>query len=257
MLAVLDGYWIRVAVVVAVALASWLIRAAARAGHYPRLPEPEPGTEPTRADRLRYYGSVVLALGVGLVAGGLLWLVPPRQDADDLFRFAVFDQPAARLLAPLFVTLSVAALVSYRIAAGLIAPGPLLHLLRNGARRMGLADPRPATTWLARFVLAAALMLHFGDSHTTFEAGGVRWQTWPWQAEQFRPWSEVAEVRVVRISRAPNGRAIDRPHLSIAFSDGEVIRIGTTSDRPADFWERPATIAAEHGGVEVRHVDED
>ncbi len=123
MLAVLDGYWIRVAVVVAVALASWLIRAAARAGHYPRLPEPEPGTAPTRADRLRYYGSVVLALGVGLVAGGLLWLVPPRQDADDLFRFAVFDQPAARLLAPLFVTLSVAALVSYRIAAGLIAPG--------------------------------------------------------------------------------------------------------------------------------------
>lgn len=259
MVASAEFWWSTLATSLALALAGAGFAAAARRGRYPRLDEPDPDCKPTGADRVRYYGANLLALLLGTVPAAVLFLWVPAAEPGVLFRTMVYDHPAARAIGPFFVMLAVGAMVAYPLAARLVRAGPLQHFLWRSSAQFGRADPRPATKWMGRIVGPLAVIAHFGMQleHTTFDAAGVRWRAWPWQEEQSRAWTDVRDVRIVRLWVAASGNPVERPHLGLEFHDGEVLHLGGWNDAPAGTWEAPAAIAAERAGVALRRVERD
>ncbi len=244
--------------VLALVGAGW--RALARRGWYPHLPEADPTRPDTARDRIRYYLANGAALGIGVVAGVLVYLVPPVAATDCLWRASVYDLATARGIAPLFVTLSTGGLLAPWLAKRWVDGRALVHVLRRASQRnrMGTIDPRPLLRWIAGPILVLALLLQFALrlEHTTMDGAGIRWRDWPWQSERVQPWSAVEDVRIVRTFVATTGNVVERPHLGIEFTDGEVLHVGKRNDSNTD-WSVPATIAARRAGVEVRRVDRD
>ncbi|MBL8722997.1 MAG: hypothetical protein JNK49_03080 [Planctomycetes bacterium] len=256
-----ESGWVAGATVGVLALLGTGLRALASRGRYPRLPEADPERPDARGDRLRYHLANGLALALGVVAGGLVFLVPPVAAPDCLWRASLFDLVAARLLAPLFVALSAGGLLAPWLADRWVDPKALVHILRRSSRFhwMGDLDPRPALRWIAGPLLLLALVLHFGlrMEHTTMDQNGIRWRDWPWQSERARPWTEVVDVRIVRTFVATSGDVVERPHLGIEFADGEVLYVGQRDDSGRVDWSRPAELAAARAGRSVRRVDRD
>jgi hypothetical protein len=250
--------WTKVAVAIGLAATFALVATLARRGWLPRLPAPEEGMQPTAGDRFRYYAAAVLGLGLGVVAGGLLFYVPAAEgDAAAWFRHSFFDDVAGRLLGPIFLVLGVASVAATTLVSRMVERGPLLHLLAPQARQLGGADPRHVTAGVGYVVLMAALALHFTlrAEHTTFTDDAVRWRDWLSFAERQRPWSDVEEIRLVRFVEALTGKDKERPHLALVFRGGEVLRVGARTKRPEARWEQVATAAAERCQAPVRRVE--
>jgi hypothetical protein len=254
-----EQLWTALATTLVMVLLGVGLQALARRGKYPRLPEPDPEQADTAADRRRYYLANGLALGLGVVFGVALWMTPPLAEDGVLWRQSLYDHPAGRALGPLFFALSVGGLAVPKLADRLVAPGPLLHILARSAARQHAAgiDLRKALRWLSLVIGSLALLLHFGlrNEHATFDGNGLRWRSWPWQQEAERTWNEVADIRLVASLEAMTGRIVQRPHLSIEFADGEVLRLGKFNDRHERIWAEAAAIASARSGVAVRRVE--
>ena len=238
----------------------WRVLAAAvRSGRYPRIELPPSDLRRGGAGQLCFAGAGLLAAGLGTAAGALLYQVPKVDRSAALFSYSNFDASGLRYVGPLFLALGVVGISIWPIAARSVSAATLHHLLWSQARVAGGADPRPITRWLGLAVGVVAIAAHLAIrvEHTSFDAQGVRWRDFPWQAEQVRPWSEVRDVRIVRQLTAAAGNVVDRPHLGIEFADGTVVHAGMRAYEQPAFWERPARIAGAHAGVPVHRVERD
>lgn len=256
-----ESGWVAGATIAVLALLGAGLRALARRGRYPRLPEADPERPDTARDRRLYYLANVAALGLGAVAGGLLFLVPPVVASDCLWRSSIFDHAEMRAIAPFGVLIAAGGLLAPWLADRWVDARALVHVLRRSSQRHGMSDldPRPAVRWVMGPMLVLAILLHLALrlEHTTMDEAGIRWRDWPWQSERARPWSEVADVRLVRTFVAPTGNVVERTHLGIEFADGEVLYVGPRDDSSDAEWTVPAEIAASRAGVSVREVERD
>ncbi|MCK5940741.1 MAG: hypothetical protein KAI24_02130 [Planctomycetes bacterium] len=223
---------------------------------FPLLTDPEDDgpIEVTVGDRARYYLANVAALLAGVSAVGLLYLVAPPHAEPRTFRAT---DGGGWLLGPFFLMLSVGALTSPLLLRWLVRPRPLAVLVYRASAKAGYKDFRPASMWLGAIVGCLALALHFAlaSLHLRLDQHGVRWRSAPFVGEHVRPWSEVADVRIVRTFEALTGKLVKQPHLVIAFADGAEVRHGRFDTRAPEVWEDAAAFAAERAGVPVRRVD--
>lgn len=238
---------------------SWFLNLLARRGRYPRLPEPDPAQEDSVQDRWRWYFASFLALVLGGLAGALLWALPPKVWSDALWHWSPYDQVAPRLLGPFFLVLAFGGLVIVPLAERLVAPGPLLHIMHRAASQafMDGLDLRPLVRRLGQVAGALAIAAHAGmrEAHVTLTAEEVRSRIWPWESETIHAWQDVADIRVVRTFTALSGDVVERPHLVLAFRDGETLRLGRQDDVPRRLWREAAEVAESHTGLKARYLE--
>lgn len=145
------------------------------------------------------------------------------------------------------------------IVTRLVAPGPLLHILRRSAVRQFKAplDLLPLLRWFGRGVCVCAALLHLAlrSEHTTLDEAGVRWRTWPWQSDTRKTWPDVTDIRIVASFEATTGAIRHREHLSLGFRDGERFRFGKQNDPKPGMVEQAAAIAAARTGLEVQRIE--
>jgi len=209
--------------VLILALLAWTLSKT----RYPRLEEPDPAFVPTAKDRKRNVFGVCLSLAIGAFVGYRLWVIPAAEIPGALAQRSAYDG-AGRFLGAFFAALGFAARVAYPIAARLVRPQTLQHFLWKSAEQFRRLDPRPLTKTTGNIAIALGLLLQLGlrDSYIALVDDGIVWRDAPWEAEETRPWRDVASIYRVGSFEAPTGKVVERDLLSIYFEGGDSITVG-------------------------------
>ena len=220
----------------------------------PALEAPPEGAVVTKRERARYYAAHGTALLLGLVAAGALYLLAPPSAEPQTWRMT---DGVGWFLGPFFLVLAVGAATSPALLAWFVPPRALQVMLWRASRRMGRKDSRPLSVRLGLVIAPLALALHFAldGLHLRLGPDGVSWRAMPFGSTTARPWSDVRDVELVRTFEAMTGKVVERPHLRLRFSDGEVVEHGCFDTRAPAVWEDAAAYAAAQAGVPVRRVD--
>jgi len=220
----------------------------------PMLEEPREDVVVTRKDRACYYGAHLAALLLGLASVGVLYAVAPPAHGERTYRVT---DGVGWLLGPFFLVLAVGAATSPWLLGRFVRPAALQALLWRASRLAGHKDPRPLSVRLGLVVLLLALALHFALAGVflRLDDRGVRWRAHPFASERARGWRALRAVELVRTFEAMTGKVVERPHLRLRFSDGEVVEHGRFDTRAPEVWEDAASYAAAQAGVVVRTVD--